>query len=107
MKHLHTSTGTTYEVGRLFDTDGKTYDINIITKWDEEHDFEQNPVLVDYYFGDLEDAVTNSCIDEFIERQQQIRNSIKYLERLKLMDPTVTDIGTTINCLKSMIVDLH
>ena len=107
MKHLHTSTGTTNEVGRLFDTDGKTYDINIITKWDEEHDFEQNPVLVDYYFGDLEDAVTNSCIDEFIERQQQIRNSIKYLERLKLMDPTVTDIGTTINCLKSMIVDLH
>lgn len=40
MTHIHEKTGKKFDVGRLFDSDGKTYDINVILKWDEENDYE-------------------------------------------------------------------
>ena len=111
MKFLHKESNTTYEIGRLFDTDGRTFDINVITKWDEENDFEQSPVLVDYYFGDAEDDATNYYIDEFLKKQRYLKNAVNVLEcRIAIdgefMEPTeIEELNNTINCLKEMIVN--
>jgi hypothetical protein len=110
MKYLHTETNTTYEIGRLFDTDGKTYDINVITKWDEEHDFEQSPVIVDYYFGDLEDDTTDCCIETFLKRQKYLKSSLKYLEGKLMVDEEymepeeIDELKQSIECIKEMII---
>ena len=107
--HIHNKTNTTYQIGHLVDNDGKSYDITVITNWPKTFDFDDDDCsvkLVDFYFGDYNEQYTDKYIDQYIERQNQIKKSIGYLERLKLMDPTVTDIDTTINSLKSMLVKL-
>lgn len=111
MKYLHSETDTLYEIGRLFDTDGKTYDINVITKWDEKNDFEQSPVLVDYYFGDIEINATEYCINEFNKKQDYLKIAIKTLEGKLMVDESymesteIEELRNTIKCLRSMIVE--
>ena len=109
MEHLHTKTNTTYQIGHLFDDEGKAFDIIVITNWTKDFDPDDEPwiSIIDFYFGDYDKESTDHYIDQFLDRQKQIVNSLKYLERLKLIDPTVTDIDNTISCLKSMLVKLH
>lgn len=110
MEYLHAKTKTTYEIGQLFDEDGRSYDINVITKWDEEHDFEQDPVLVDFYFGEPEDDINEYCVDEFLKRQKYLKSSVKFLEGelevdAPFMEPEeVEELKESIKCLKEMIV---
>ena len=33
MDYTHEKTGTTYQIGRLFDPTGKSFDITVITNW--------------------------------------------------------------------------
>jgi predicted PolB exonuclease-like 3'-5' exonuclease len=112
MKHIHEQTGKSFDVGRLIDFDGKTFDINVITLWDEENDFEQNPVIVDYYFGDYEKEVTDNYINTFIERQNVLRTSLKFLKaRLIIdgdyMDPAeIKELKSTIKSIEEMLTDL-
>lgn len=112
MTHIHEQTGKEYEVGRLVDGHGKTYDINVIMKWDIEHDFDQGPVLIDFYFGDPEPEYNNEYIDMFIERQSSLKKVIKYLEDRKMIDNNfMTDsdkveLDGLIDTVKSMITDL-
>lgn len=80
MTHLHEKTGKKFEIGRLIDSDGKTFDINVIMKWDYEHDFEQSPVIIDYYFGEYNKNDTDYYIDMFIEKQAALKNSLKVIE---------------------------
>lgn len=80
MTHIHEKTGKKFDVGRLIDSDGRSYDINVILKWDEEHDFEQSPVIVDYYFGDYDKKFTDSCINQFIKNQERLKEVVKHLE---------------------------
>lgn len=111
MKHFHTDTNTTYQIGQLYDTDGKSFDINIITKWDEVNDFEQSPVLIDYYFGDLDTDATNYCIDEFNNKQDYLKIAIKTLEGKLTVDESymepaeIEELRNTIKYLRSMIVE--
>ena len=79
MKHIHEKTGTPFQVGRLIDFDGRTFDITVITLWDEEHDFEASPVIVGYYFGDYDQEVTDDYIDMYIEEQNSLKKVVKYL----------------------------
>ena len=55
MTHVHKRSGLTFEVGTLDDTDGiHTYDITVITKWDNEEDCIGSGVeIVGFYFGEL------------------------------------------------------
>lgn len=112
MTHIHEQTGKEFEVGRLVDGDGKTYDINVIMKWDVEHDFDQSPVLVDYYFGDPESEYNDKYIDMFIERQNSLKKVIKYLEDRKTIDTDfMTDsdkveLDEMIQTVKSMVTNL-
>lgn len=112
MTHLHEKTGKEFEIGRLVDPDGGTYDINVITKWDVEHDYEQSPIIVDYYFGDYDKNDTNFYIDQFIKKQGTLKQVIKYLEGKLLIDgeymepAEVEELKNTIKSVKDMITDL-
>jgi hypothetical protein len=115
MKHFHEKSGKNFEIGRLIDPDGGTYDINVIMKWDEENDFEQSPIIVDYYFGDYDKNDTDFYIDEFIKKQKVIKQALKYLEgKLEVdgyffeqEDPEgLTLLKDTIKSVKDMITDL-
>ena len=110
MTHIHEQTGKEYEVGRLIDGEGKTYDINVIMKWDTEHDFEQSPVLIDYYFGDPEPGYTNNYISMFIERQNHLRKVVKYLLQGRDQDfaseSDRVEFDEMIETVKSLITNL-
>ena len=109
MKHIHTKTGKSYEVGRLIDFDGKTFDINVITLWDEENDFELSPVIVGYYFGDYDKEVTDDYIDMYLDEQETLKRTKKYLEDKKMIDgdymepEDVEKLVETIESVDSMI----
>ena len=115
MKHFHEKSGKTFEIGRLMDSDGRTFDINVITKWDEENDFEQSPIIIDYYFGDYEKKDTDFYIDEFIKKQETLKNVLKYLNSklevdgyfLEYDEPDELEkLIQTIKSVKEMITDL-
>lgn len=61
MKHIHKKTGVEYEVGKLVDFDGKSFDITVITLWPDT----DSMVVVDYYFGDYSPATTDFYIDRY------------------------------------------
>lgn len=108
MEYLHEKTGTTYQLGRLFDQNGKNCDITVITNWTKTFDPNDDnwTRLIDFYFGSPNDADTKYYVERFIERQKQLTKSISYLEKLKSIDPSDTEIDSTINGLKSMLVTL-
>ena len=112
MKHIHDKTGIEYEVGRLNDFDGKTFDINVITRWDVENDFEQSPIIIDYYFGNYDKKVTDDYIDMFLEKQKTLKQTLKYLEGKLTVDESfmdsedVDELNKTIESVKEMITDL-
>lgn len=110
MKHLHTITGTTYQIGQLVDDEGRSYDISVITNWPEldedSDDADESVKVIDFYFGEYDKQITDSFIDQFIEKQNQIKKSIEYLEKLKTLNAADADIYTTIDCLKAMLVKL-
>lgn len=78
MKHFYDKTGQAFEVGRLVDPNGGTYDINVIMKWDEEN-FEQNPIIINYYFGDYSKEDTDYYIEQFLNQQETLKNVLRYL----------------------------
>lgn len=70
MTHIHEKTGQTFEVGRLDDFDGRTFDICVIVKWSENETEElDNPVIIDYYFGDYDKETTDDYIDQYLAKQ--------------------------------------
>lgn len=80
MKHIHKSTGLEFDVGRLIDFDGRTHDMCVITKWDVEHDYEKDPILIDYYFGDYDEELTDQLIDEYYNKQIGLQDGLKFLK---------------------------
>ena len=80
MKHIHKSTGIKFDVSRLIDFDGRTHDMCVITKWDEENNFEKDPVIIDYYFGDYNPILTDDLIDEYYKKQIGLQDGLKFLE---------------------------
>ncbi len=80
MKHIHKSTGLEFDVSRLIDFDGRTHDMCVITKWDVEHNFESNPIIIDYYFGDYDQDTTDDYIDEYYKKLIGLQDGLKFLE---------------------------
>jgi hypothetical protein len=112
MKHFHEKSGKNFEIGRLIDSDGRTFDINVITKWDEENGFEQSPIIVDYYFGDYEKKATDDYIDGYLEKQKTLKRTLMYLEGKLTVDKDfmdsvdINELDKTIESVKEMITDL-
>jgi hypothetical protein len=111
MKHLHEKSGKSFEIGRLIDPDGGTYDINVITKWDEENDYDKSPIIIDYYFGDYDKEVTDDYIDMYLEKQKTMKQVLMYLEGKLTVDEDFMDsedinkLNQTIESVKEMITD--
>jgi hypothetical protein len=111
MNHLHKKTGKTYEVGVMNDFNGSTYDMCIITKWDPDYD--ESPTLIDYYFGDYNPDLTDYCIDQFIERQEQLKKSVKrmsdeLLVNREVMEPDdIQDLEQTIKSVSDQISNVY
>jgi hypothetical protein len=115
MKHFNEKTGKNFEIGRLVDSDGGTYDINVITKWDEENDYEQSPIIVDYYFGDYDKDDTDNYIDQFLKRQETLKTVLKHLNARLEVDGHYFEteepdefekLKQAIESVKEMITDL-
>ena len=74
MTHIHSKTGTEFQVGKVVDFDGKDYDICVIFRFPDqplEDDVEEleEPEFVDYYFGDYDEQMTDDYIDGYLSRQ--------------------------------------
>ena len=112
MKHIHERTGTEYEVGRMIDFDGKSFDMCIITKWDVENDFETSPVIIDYYFGEYDKDTTDDYIEMYLENQNQLKKSVKRMSdelmvNREVMEPDdIQDLEGTIESVTNMISGL-
>jgi hypothetical protein len=52
----------------------------VITKWDVENDYEKEPVIIDYYFGDYNKEDTDYYIDQYLKKQEGLKNGLKFLE---------------------------
>lgn len=73
MKHLHKTSGLCFECGELIDflTDGtrKTFDITVITLWQDVENELTPPIIIDYYFGEYDATTTDYYIDRWFEKQ--------------------------------------
>lgn len=76
MTHLHKSSGMYFQCGELMETsaevtpDGtrKTFDITVITLWDQPgKDFDMPPIIVGYYFGEYNPKDTDYYIDQWLK----------------------------------------
>jgi hypothetical protein len=110
MEHIHEKSGKCYEVGIMNDFDGKTFDMCIITCWDPN--YEESPVLIDYYFGEYDKETTDFFIDRFVENQNQLRKSVKRLSdellvnREVMESDDIQDLEKTIESVTNMISNL-
>jgi hypothetical protein len=77
---IHTyKTGKNFEIGILYDPYDGTHDISVITKWDEENEYEQGPVIVNYYFGDYDKKDTDFFIEQYYKKQELLKRILKHL----------------------------
>ena len=68
MKHFHKSSHMTFECGELIDrVAGETFDITVITFWGEET--LSPPIIVDYYFGEYDEGLTDEYIDAWLTKR--------------------------------------
>lgn len=118
MTHIHKRSGLAFEIGTMDDTDGiHTYDITVITKWDNEEDCIGSGVeIVGFYFGEYDKDITDDYIDQFLERRQRdyslLNKAIKtfndYLVTNMdvLEDYEIRNLRHSIRDAHSMLVDL-
>ena len=73
MTHLHKASGMYFECGELMEEprDGvrRTYDITVITHWQDNGEELNVPVIIDFYFGDYDPRLTDYYIDRWFEKQ--------------------------------------
>lgn len=99
------------ETGRLYDSDGKQFDITVIFNWPKEEDYAKEttfedcpcPKLIDYYFGDTKEEDTDFCVGLYIERQDKFKKLLDKLNNLKTLCPEDTDLDDYINFIKDQI----
>jgi hypothetical protein len=102
-------TTTNIQTGRLFDSDGKNFDITVILNWPTYDDYESTtdiigPNLVDFYFGDENENDTNYYVRQFVEKQANFRKLLDKLYSLKALCPDDTEIDEQIKFVKNQIV---
>ena len=102
------------QTGRLYDENGKNYDITVILNFPTEADYEASTGiddfpsvnLIDFYFGDTNQADTDCFVQQFIEKQAKLRKLISTLIDLST-DDNESVLAEQIEFVKSLIVQLH
>lgn len=106
------SDGTTYDYGRIYDLDGKNYDITVIlnnnpTAFDDDTTDDQTVRIIDFYFGDPNNGYTKSYVEQYIEKQNKFKSLLTKLYELKSKLPDDTEINEQIEFVKSQIHPLY
>lgn len=88
MRHLHKASGKTFECGELMDfpAEGirKTYDMTVISLWEDDPDNDPQPVIiVGYYFGEYDEETTDFYIDRWFEAQAMDNEWLKIVSDCK------------------------
>lgn len=109
--YKHTD-GTTYDYGRLYDLDGKNYDITIIlnnnpTAFDDDSDDDQTVRLIDFYFGDPDNKYTEIYVKQYIEKQNKFNKLLVKLYDLEAKNPDDTELAEHIKFVQSQIHKLY
>jgi predicted PolB exonuclease-like 3'-5' exonuclease len=102
------------QTGRLFDKNGKNFDITVILNFPTKADYAAatciddmpNVNLIDFYFGDTNNYDTEHYVNQFIEKQNKLRKLISTLIDLST-DENESVIAEQIEFVKSLIVTLH
>jgi hypothetical protein len=99
------------DTGYLFDRNGKKFDISVIFNWPTNADYDATddiigPNLVDFYFGEPDDKTTAYYANQFVEKQNKLRN---LAETLLTLHTTLgsDELLEQYEFVKSLIVDLY
>ena len=103
------------QTGRLFDADGKQFDITVILNFPTQADYaaatclDDMPAvnLIDFYFGDTNDGDTEWYLNQFIEKQAKLQKLYQKLLGLLAFNPDDSELREHIDFIKSLIVKLH
>lgn len=103
------------QTGRLFDKNGKNFDITVILNFPTQSDYENctnidnfpSVNLIDFYFGDTNDRDTESYVNLFVEKQNRFKKLYTKLLELNALYPDDSDIKEQIDFVNSLIVELH
>ena len=106
---------TNIQTGRLYDEDGKNYDITVILNFPtqaeldnpDSTDEEVTVNMVDFYFGDTNDNDTNWYVDQFVQKQTGFQKLHSKLLELLAANPDDADLRSQIDFVKSQIVKIH
>lgn len=103
------------QTGYLFDENGKKFDVSVILNFPTEADYENytglddfpSVNLIDFYFGEPNDRITEQYVNQFIEKQNKLAALYGKLIALHTIDPDDNELAEQIEFVRSLIVDLH
>jgi hypothetical protein len=102
------------QTGRLFDENGKNFDITVILNFPTDSDYDNCTAddfpetnLINFYFGDTNDADTEYYVKQYIEKQNSFKNLLSKLYDLKAKLPDDSEIDKQIEFVKSQLHKLH
>jgi benzoyl-CoA reductase/2-hydroxyglutaryl-CoA dehydratase subunit BcrC/BadD/HgdB len=99
------------QTGYLYTTDGKKFDVSVILNFptDESYELDEFPEtnLIDFYFGDPNDSITNDFVIQFIEKQNKLNKLLVKLYELESKNPDDTELTEHIKFIQSQIKHLH
>ena len=102
------------QTGRLFDADGKQFDITVILNFPTQADYAAATCLdnmpsvnlIDFYFGDTNDGDTEHYVEQFIEKQKKLKKLVRMLLDMST-EENEAEIAEHLEFLKSLIVQMH
>lgn len=102
------------QTGKLFDENGRNFDISVILNFPTKTDFDNctgldsfpSVNLIDFYFGTPNARDTESYLNAFIEKQSGLRRLVCKLLDLST-DENESEMAEYIELVKSFIVQLH
>lgn len=105
---------TNIQTGYLFDADGKKFDVSVILNFPNEADYANATCpaewpevnLIDFYFGEPDDDITNDYVAKFVERQLKLESLRDLLVALK-NDLEYDGYDEHIQLVESLLVTLH
>lgn len=103
------------QTGRLYDENGKNYDITVILNFPTHSDYDNSACiddfpsvnLIDFYFGDTNDRDTETYVNLFIEKQKKLRKLVSKLIDISPLLSDPSELDEHFEFLKSLIVQLH